>query len=136
MGAVAFGGDVVSVAQPGSDSGAVLRLIARMTHDEFLRAYQAGNVKVDIDPADAARYLSARLLLPLVMLPILGVGVALALTGWIWTGLAIIAAGILAPRLIKRSAPRFLLTQAIQDERVYREVTQSNILRISIHPHG
>jgi len=107
-----------------------------MTHDEFLRAYQAGNVKVDIDPADAARYLSARLLLPLVMLPILGVGVALALTGWIWTGLAIIAVGILAPRLIKRSAPRFLLTQAIQDERVYREVTQSNILQISIHPHG
>jgi hypothetical protein len=102
-----------------------------MTHAEFLRAYTAGKIKVDVEPAAAARYLSARLLLPFVMLPVLGCGVALALTGWIWTGLTIIAIGALAPRLIKRSAPHFALTQALQDERVYYELTQSNILRIS-----
>jgi len=102
-----------------------------MTHDEFLRAYHDGRITVDIDPAAAARYLSARLLLPLVMLPVLGAGVALALIGWIWTGLAVIALGTVAPRLIKRSAAQFVLTQAIQDERVYREVTQSGALRVS-----
>jgi hypothetical protein len=96
-----------------------------MTHAEFLRAYTAGKIKVDVEPAAAARYLSARLLLPFVMLPVLGCGVALALTGWIWTGLTIIAIGI------KRSAPHFALTQALQDERVYEELTQSDILRIS-----
>jgi hypothetical protein len=102
-----------------------------MTHAEFLRAYTAGKIKVDVEPVAAARYLSARLLLPFVMLPVLGCGVALALTGWVWTGLTIIAIGALAPRLIKRSAPHFALTQALQDERVYYELTQSNILRIS-----
>jgi hypothetical protein len=102
-----------------------------MTHAEFLRAYTAGKIKVDVEPAAAARYLSARLLLPFVMLPVLGCGVALALTGWIWTGLTIIAIGVVAPRLIKRSAPHFALTQALQDERVYEELTQSDILRIS-----
>jgi len=102
-----------------------------MEYAEFIAAYGQGRIKVEIDPQEAARYVSARLLLPLVMMPVLGVGVALALSGWIWTGLAVIAAGIVVPRLIKRSAPHFILTQALQDEKIYREVTQAEILRIS-----
>lgn len=102
-----------------------------MTHDEFRVAYEAGRIKIDVDPVAAARYLSARLLLPFVMLPVLGGGVALALVGWIWTGLAIIAAGIVAPRLIKRSAPHFLVTQALRDAAVYQEVTHAGIMHVS-----
>lgn len=101
-----------------------------MTHGEFVRAYRAGEVRTDIDPAAAARYLSARLMLPHVTMPVLGVGVALALIGWFWTGLAVIAAGVVAPRLIKRSAPHFVLAQALENERVYEEVTAAHILRI------
>jgi hypothetical protein len=102
-----------------------------MTHSEFQQAYAAGRAKVDLDQAAAARYLSARLLLPLVMLPVLGAGVALALLGWIWMGLAVIAAGIIVPRLIKRSAPHFILTEAIKDRRIYEELTRAGILRVS-----
>lgn len=102
-----------------------------MTHAEFIGAYGAGKIKVEIDPKSAARYVSARLLLPLVMMPVIGIGIALALTGWIWTGIAIAAFGIIAPRLIKRSAPHFILTQALEDEKIYREVTQAEILRIT-----
>lgn len=102
-----------------------------MTHAEFVTAYAAGRVKVAVDPAAASKYLSARLLLPLFMMPMLGVGVALALVGWVWTGLAVIAIGFIAPRLIKRSAPRFVLTQALQDEKIYSEVTQAGILQIT-----
>ena len=102
-----------------------------MTHAEFVSAYGAGKIKVDIDPRNAARYISARLLLPLVMMPVIGIGIALALTGWIWTGVTVLALGIITPRLIKRSAPHFVLTQALEDERIYREVTQSDILRIT-----
>ena len=101
-----------------------------MTHPEFVDAYRSGRVRVEIEPPAAARYLSARLLLPLVMLPVLGCGVALALTGWLWTGLAVLAAGIATPRLIKRSAPHFLLTQALGDARIYDDVTQAGILRV------
>jgi len=102
-----------------------------MTHAEFVAAYAAGRVKVAVDPAAASKYLSARLLLPLFMMPVLGAGVALALVGWIWTGLAVIALGFIAPRLIKRSAPHFVLTQALQDGKIYGEVTQAGILQIT-----
>jgi len=103
-----------------------------MTHTEFVSAYGAGKIKIQIDPASAARYISARLLLPLVMMPVIGIGIALALTGHIWAGLAIIAAGIIVPRLIKRSAPHFILTQALQDEKIYGEVTRAGILQITL----
>lgn len=100
-----------------------------MRHAEFVAAYREGRIRVEIEPAAAAKFMSARLLLPLVMLPVLGLGVALALVGWIGTGLSLLAAGILIPRLIKRSAPRFVLTQALEDERFYDEVTAAGILR-------
>ena len=102
-----------------------------MTHAEFAAAYARGAVRVEIDPQGAARFLSARLLLPFVTMPVLGTGVALALTGWIVSGLAVIALGIVAPRLIKRSAPRFLLQDALKDRAVYEELTRQNILRVS-----
>ncbi len=102
-----------------------------MTHTEFVEAYAGGRVKVRVDPTAASKYLSARLMLPFFTMPVIGAGIALALIGWIWTGLAVIAIGFFAPRLIKRSAPHFVLTQAVQREEIYREVTQAGILRIS-----
>lgn len=102
-----------------------------MTHDEFRATYSAGKAKVDIDPQLAARYVSARLLLPIMVLPVLGLGVALALVGWIYTGLVLLAAGFIVPRLIKRSAPSFVLLQSLQDEDIYVEVTRGNIMRVT-----
>ena len=102
-----------------------------MTHAEFVSAHRVGTLHVRIDPQRAARYVSARLMLPFVILPVLGTGVALALIGWVWTGLAVIALGIVLPRLIKRSAPHFLLTHALQDENLYRELIAAGVLEIS-----
>lgn len=102
-----------------------------MTHAEFVSAHRTGTLHVRIDPQRASRYVSARLMLPFMMLPVLGTGAALALIGWVWTGLAVIALGIALPRLIKRSAPHFLLTQALQDENLYRELIAAKVLEIS-----
>lgn len=102
-----------------------------MTHTEFVSAYGRGEIKVEVDRPGAARFVSARLLLPYVTMPVLGIGVALALIGWIFTGLGIIALGIVVPRLIKRSAPHFLFQQALDDERVYAELTRTNVLRVT-----
>lgn len=100
-----------------------------MTHAEFVAAYQRGELKVEFEPKSAARFLSARLLLPLVMMPILGSGVAVALVGWFFTGLAIILFGIVAPQLIKRSAPHFLFQQALHDPALYEELTRADVMR-------
>jgi hypothetical protein len=102
-----------------------------MTHAEFVAAYTRGAIKIEIDPRGAARHLSARLLLPFVVMPVLGTGIALALVGWVFSGFAAIALGIIVPHLIKRSAPHFLLTQALEDPAVYDEVTKSGLLRVS-----
>ena len=101
-----------------------------MTHAEFVAAYRSGAIRVDIDRAAAARYVSARLLLPLVMLPVLGLGTALALWGSVWIGLAVIAIGTIAPMLIKRSAPHFVITQALQDARFYDDAAASGLFHV------
>ncbi len=101
-----------------------------INHAAFVSAYRAGRVTVQFDSKLAARFLSARLLLPLMTLPVLGAGVALALLGWLWTGPAVIAAGIIVPRLIKNGAPHFLLTQALEDETVFNELVAGAVMRV------
>lgn len=101
-----------------------------MTHADFVTAYQRGTIRAEIEPRGAARLLSGRLLLPFVAMPVLGLGIALALIGWIATGLALIAVGFIAPRLIKRSAPQFLLQQALRDPATYDELSKLGLLRI------
>ena len=101
-----------------------------MNHAEFVTAYRAGRITVQIDPTLAARLLSARLLLPLMGLPVLGAGVALALLGWLWSGLCAIALGIIVPRMIKRSAPHFLLTQALEDAPLFNELMLAGALHV------
>ena len=102
-----------------------------MTHAEFVDAYAAGRITVAVDPAAASRYLSARLMLPFFAMPVIGIGIALALIGWVWTGLALMALAYIGPRLIKRSAPQFVLNQALQDESVYYQISRAGILQIT-----
>lgn len=101
-----------------------------LSHREFVNAFHDGAITITFQPKDTARFISARLLLPLFMMPVLGIGVALALTGWIWTGLFVIALGIIVPRLIKRGAPRFLMQQMMEDEGLYREVLHAGIMHV------
>ena len=102
----------------------------QLAHHEFVTAYRDGAITVNFDPPGAARFLSARLLLPLFMLPVLGIGVGLALTGRIWTGLTVIALGIIVPRLIKRGAPHFLIQQVMTDEKLYQELLRADIMQV------
>lgn len=101
-----------------------------MDHAGFIHAYRTGEIRAEIDPVSAARYVSHRLLLPFVTMPVLGAGVALALVGWVWSGLTVLAVGIVVPRLIKRSAPRFVLMQALQDGDFYHDATRAGVLRV------
>ncbi len=101
-----------------------------LNHRDFVQAYGEGRIIVNFDPQASARFLSARLLLPLFMMPVLGIGVALALVGWIWTGLLVITLGIIVPRMIKRGAPHFLMQQILDDEDIYREALHAGIMQI------
>jgi hypothetical protein len=104
--------------------------VSTLPHAQFVAAYESGRLTVRIDPRVAGRFMSDRLLLPFFALPVLGLGVALALVGWLWTGLAVIAAGMIVPRLIKRSAPGFILTHALADASFYDTVRTAGVLRV------
>ena len=101
-----------------------------MTHEEFVPAWREGRVAVVIDPAAAARFLSARLLLPFVGVAVIGLGIGLVLWGWLWTGLAVGALGIVVPRLIKRGARGFLLQQIASDAELYAAGVDAGVIRI------
>ena len=102
-----------------------------MTHSDFVAAYQAGKVSVEIDAQAAARLLSGRMLLPFILLPVLGLAVALALTGaWIWGAVVFIAA--MAFRFaVRASAKGFVLARSLGDAGFYEEMVSTGVLYTS-----
>jgi hypothetical protein len=101
-----------------------------MTHEEFVDAYRAGRLRVRIDRAAAARFVSGRAMLPLVMLPILGLGVALALVGYLIAGIAVFLVALAIRFLVKRSSDGFLLWRALRDAEFYQQVRAAGVLGI------
>lgn len=99
-------------------------------HREFVEAYRAGRLQVTVDPALAARFVSSRLLLPFVAMPVIGIGIALCLVGHYIVGGSVLALGIVGPRFVKRSAAHFVVTQALDDPRFYGDAVAAGILRI------
>jgi hypothetical protein len=101
-----------------------------MTHLEFVAAYEAGRIRVSVDRDAAARFVSGRAMLPLVLLPILGLGVALAMVGYFITGTVIFLAALLLRFLVKRSSEGFLLWRALRDAEFYSQVRAAQVLLI------
>jgi hypothetical protein len=101
-----------------------------MTHEEFVAAYQAGRLRVKIDREAAARFVAGRAMLPLVLLPLLGLGVALALVGYIVTGVLVFLGALLVRFLVRRSSDGFLLWRALQDPQFYGQVLAAQVLKI------
>ena len=101
-----------------------------MTHEEFVAAYRAGRVRVKVDREAAVRFVAGRALLPLVMLPLLGLGVALALLGYIMTGTALFLTALLLRFLVRRSSDGFVLSQALQSPDFYRRAVAAQALTI------
>lgn len=101
-----------------------------MDHAQFIGAWRRHEIDVAIDPRAAAAFLSARLLLPFVAVAVIGIGIAVVLSGWIWTGLTIGALGMLVPRLIKRGAGGFLLQHIADDPQLYADALKAGALQI------
>jgi len=102
-----------------------------MTHAEFVAAYRAGRVRARVDRDAAARLVSARLMLPFVLLPIFGVGVALALTGHYLVAVLTFAAAFTLRFLVRRTAHGFVLQRALEDERFYTDALAAKLLEVN-----
>jgi len=103
-----------------------------MTHAEFAAAWRERRVRVEVDRDAAARALSARLMLPFFLLPVMGVGIALALVGRTFIGAAVFLAALALRFAVRRSAGGFVLQRALEDERFYAEAIASGLIKFSI----
>jgi len=101
-----------------------------MIHENFVLAARNGTLKACMEPPRASEYLSRRLLLPFFIMPFLGAGVGLALIGWIFTGLLVFLIGFIGQRLVKRNAASILFQQALQDERMYNDLIEAEVLQV------
>lgn len=104
--------------------------MSALSHGEFVAGYRAGRLRVAIDRRGAADFVSARLLLPFVMLPLLGIAVALALTGALLAGAAIFLGALLLRHLVRASSQGFVLARALDSEAFYREALAAGVLRV------
>jgi hypothetical protein len=99
-------------------------------HEDFRAGLPAGRFRVVVDPKLARRFVAQRLLLVVVVTPVIGIGLALALTGHTWPGALLVAAGVLLNRVVMWQAPRILLHMAQRDAAVYAFATQNGILEV------
>lgn len=101
-----------------------------MTHAEFVAAHQSGRLSVQIDPKAAARLVSGQMMLPLVLLPIFGIAVAVALMGYFLAGAALFLAAVAFRFFVRRSAAGFVLKRSLEDQAFYRHVVSAGVLGI------
>ena len=106
------------------------RFAEYVSHEEFRAGLGAGRFRVVVDPKLARRYVSQRLLLIVVVTPLIGVGIALALMGARWPGALLVAAGVVLHRVVAWQAPKILLQLALRDPRVYEHVTQNGLMEV------
>jgi hypothetical protein len=102
-----------------------------VAHDEFRTGLPHGRFRIVVNPVLARRYVVQRTRIDLLALSLIGAGAVLALTGQPWGGLALVATGIVANRLVRHQAARILLHLAARDEAVYAEAATQGVMEVT-----
>ncbi len=113
---------------PASASGEPLGV----PHAEFRAGVPTGRFHLIVNPERAQKYVKHRLFVMGIALPLLGIGAALALSGYLWAGLPMVVTGFLLPRVVKAHAPKILLHLAMTDEKTYFEAMEYEILEVRL----
>ncbi|MBA4327364.1 MAG: hypothetical protein C0428_03995 [Polaromonas sp.] len=101
-----------------------------VSHQEFKTGLPMGRFRLIVNPERAQKYVKHRLFVVGISLPLLGIGAALALSGYFWWGLPMVLVGALLGRVIKAHAAKILLHLALSDPKVYREAIDFEILEV------
>ncbi|MES2955170.1 MAG: hypothetical protein V4711_06925 [Pseudomonadota bacterium] len=101
-----------------------------VSHQEFKTGLPMGRFRLIVNPERAQKYVKHRLFVVGISLPLLGIGAALALSGYFWWGLPMVLVGALLGRVVKAHATKILLHLALGDSKVYREAIDYEILEV------
>lgn len=99
---------------------------------EFRAGLPAGRFRVIVNPERAQKYVKHRLFVVGIALPLMGIGAALALSGYLWAGLPMVLAGFALPRVVKAHGPKILLHLALHDAKTYNEAIEFEILEVRL----
>lgn len=101
-----------------------------VTHAEFVAAYREGRLTAQVDAKAAAKLVSDRMMLPLVLLPLFGLAVGLTLIGQLAWGIAVFVLAFGFRYFVRSSARNFVLTRSLEDPAFYQQLRESGILRL------
>ena len=102
--------------------------------EDFRNGLPLGRFHVIVNPERAGRYIKQRLnVLPLTVV-LIGVGLALVLSGTVAPGAVLVFAGMIVKRVVQWQAPKILLHLASRKPAVYAEVTDQAILEVRRKP--
>lgn len=99
-------------------------------HHEFRAGLPAGRFRLIVNPERAQKYVKHRLFVIGIALPLMGIGAALALSGYPWVGFPMVLAGFVLPRVVKAHAPKILIHLALQDAKTYQEAIDFEVLEV------
>ena len=99
-------------------------------HQEFKTGLPRGRFRVIVNPERSQKYIKHKLFVVGIALPMIGIGAALAISGYPWAGAPLVLIGILLPRYIKKQAPKILLHLAQNDAKTYQEAIEYEILEV------
>lgn len=117
---------------PDAPAGAAENLAIAVEHKEFCENLPLGRYRVIINPHKADRFLKHKLFIMGVTVPLIGIGIALVLWGFIYIGLALGAIGFALPRIIKHQAGRILLHLALNDAKTYYDAIEYEIMEVRL----
>jgi hypothetical protein len=111
---------------PGPEADATIEV----SHQEFRTGLPFGRFRLIVNPERAQKYVKHRLFVVGISLPLLGIGTALALSGFFWWGLPLVLLGAGLHRIVKAHASKILLHLALSDAKVYHEAIDFEILEV------
>jgi hypothetical protein len=98
--------------------------------EEFRSGLPSGRFHVIVNPERARVYVKQRLnVLPFTVV-LIGVGLALVLSGTVAPGAVLVFAGVIVKRVVQWQAPKILLHLASRKPAVYAEVTEQAIMEV------
>ena len=103
-----------------------------LPHKEFCAGLPAGRLHLIVNPERAQKYIRHRLFVVGLALPVIGIGTALAWSGYLWVGFPMVAVGVLFPRVVKAHAAKILLHLALREEKTYREALDFEIMEVRL----
>jgi len=115
----------VSASTPTDDV-----FVPHIPHRDFKAGLPFGHFRVVVNPTLALSYVVHITRVKYITLAAIGVGVALALSGYVVGGGVMVLLGIAAHRLVKRQAGPILLHLAQRNEAIYEEATGHGVMEV------